>query len=58
MSASPQFVAEAYIASGLALGLLVFALGTALALYQRRNLALRRQLDDCRRQLAPKSPRA
>lgn len=51
MSASPQFVAEAYIASGLALGLLVFALGTALALYQRRNLALRRQLDDCRRQL-------
>lgn len=52
MSASPQFVAEAYIASGFALGLLVFALGTALALYQRRNLALRRQLDDCRRQLA------
>lgn len=51
MSASPQFVAEAYIAFGLALGLLVFALGAALALYQRRNLALRRQLDDCRRQL-------
>lgn len=51
MSASPEFVAEAYIASGLALGLLVFALGAALALYQRRTLALRRQLDDCRRQL-------
>lgn len=51
MSASPQFVAEAYIASGFALGLLVFALGAALALYQRRTLALRRQLDDCRRQL-------
>lgn len=51
MSASPQFVAEAYIASGLALGLLVFGLGAALAAYQRRTLTLRRQLDDCRRQL-------
>jgi hypothetical protein len=51
MSASPEFVAEAYIASGFALGLLVFALGAALALYQRRTLALRQQLDDCRRQL-------
>lgn len=51
MSASPQFVVEAYIASGVALGLLVFALGAALALYQRRTLSLRRQLDECRRQL-------
>lgn len=51
MSASPHFVAEAYIASGIALGLLVFALGAALALYQRRTLGLRRQLDDCGRQL-------
>jgi hypothetical protein len=51
MSASPQFVAEAYIASGLALGLLVFALGAALAMYQRRTLGLRQQLDECRRQL-------
>jgi hypothetical protein len=51
MSASPEFVTEAYIASGIALGLLVFALGAALAFFQRRNLALRRQLDDCRRQL-------
>ena len=32
MPASPEFVAEAYIASGLALGLLVFALGAALCL--------------------------
>jgi hypothetical protein len=30
---------------------LVFALGAALAVYQRRALALRQQLDDCRRQL-------
>jgi hypothetical protein len=51
MSASPLFVTEAYIASGLALGLLVFALGAALAIYQRRTLGLRQQLDDCRRQL-------
>ena len=51
MSASPQFVTEAYIASGVALGLLVFALGAALVLYQRRTLRLREQLDDCRRQL-------
>jgi len=51
MSASPLVVTEAYIASGLALGLLVFALGAALAIYQRRTLGLRQQLDDCRRQL-------
>ena len=51
MSASPLFVTEAYIASGLALGLLVFALGAALAIHQRRTLGLRQQLDDCRRQL-------
>ncbi|HEY7566089.1 MAG TPA: hypothetical protein VH762_00850 [Gemmatimonadaceae bacterium] len=35
----------------MALGLLVFALGAALALYQRRTLRLREQLADCRRQL-------
>ena len=47
MSASPQFVVEAYIASGVALGLLVFALGAALVLDQRPPHALPRPLDEC-----------
>lgn len=43
MSGSAQFIGQIYVASALALGVILFALGAALVLYQRRIVALHRE---------------
>ncbi|MGQ0639290.1 MAG: sensor histidine kinase [Gemmatimonadaceae bacterium] len=43
MSGSAQFIGQIYIASALALGVILFALGAALVFYQRRIVALHRE---------------
>ena len=43
MSGSGQFIGQIYVASALALGVILFALGAALVFYQRRIVALHRE---------------
>ena len=43
MSGSAQFIGQIYVASALALGVILFALGAALVFYQRRIVALHRE---------------
>jgi two-component system sensor histidine kinase UhpB len=43
VSGSAQFIGQIYVASALALGVILFALGAALVFYQRRIVALHRQ---------------
>lgn len=43
MSGSGQFIGQVYVASALALGVILFALGAALVFYQRRIVALHRE---------------
>lgn len=43
MSGSAQFIGQVYVASALALGVILFALGAALVFYQRRIVALHRE---------------
>lgn len=50
MSGSAQFIGQIYVASAIALGVILFALGAALVLYQRRIVALHR--DHAKRLLA------
>lgn len=50
MSGSAQFIGQIYVASALALGVILFALGAALVFYQRRIVALHR--DHAKRLLA------
>ncbi|HEY7566090.1 MAG TPA: sensor histidine kinase [Gemmatimonadaceae bacterium] len=43
MSGSAQFIGQVYVASALALGVILFALGAALVFYQRRIVSLHRE---------------
>jgi signal transduction histidine kinase len=43
VSGSAQFIGQIYVASALALGVILFALGAALVFYQRRIVALHRE---------------
>lgn len=43
MSGSAQFIGQVYVASALALGVILFALGAALVFYQRRIVTLHRE---------------